>query len=89
MGDEARLVGILVGAQADAAKPRALVIVAVFDAVEAQLVLEQVAEEPGKAPGGQRLAPGIIDPGPVMRVEPAVLMLIRHWSGPACGHARH
>jgi hypothetical protein len=35
MRDETRLVGILVGTEADAAKPRPLVIVAVFDAVEA------------------------------------------------------
>jgi hypothetical protein len=44
--------------------------------VEAQLILKEVSEEPGKTPGGERLAPGIIDPGAVMRVEPAVLMLI-------------
>ena len=76
MGDEARLVDILVSAQADAAKPRAFVIITVFDPVEPQLVLEQVAEEAGKAPGGQGLPAGIIDPCPVMRVEPAVLLLI-------------
>jgi hypothetical protein len=33
VGEEARLVGILVGAKADAAKLRALVIVPVFDTV--------------------------------------------------------
>jgi hypothetical protein len=76
MGEEARLVGILVGAHAEAAKPRALVVVPMFHAVEAQLILTEVSEESGKASGGQRLAPGIIDPGPVMGVEPAILMRI-------------
>jgi hypothetical protein len=76
MGDQARLVGILVGPQADTAKPRALVIVPVFHTVEPQLVLKQVSEESSEAPGGEWLAPGIIDPGPVMRVEPAILMFI-------------
>jgi hypothetical protein len=33
--DEARLVGILIGAQAEAAKPRALVVIPVFHAVKA------------------------------------------------------
>ena len=51
-------------------------IIGVRDAFEAQLVLKQVAEEAGKASGGQRLPASIIDPGPVMRVEPAVLVLI-------------
>ena len=76
MGDEARLVDIVVGAQADAAKPRALVVIPMFHAVEAQLILEQVSEQPGKTPGGQRLPTGIIDPGAVMGVEPAVLMCV-------------
>jgi hypothetical protein len=76
VGDETRLVRILIGTQAHAAKLRALVPVPVCDTVEVQLVLEQVAEQPGKAPGGQRLPAGIIDPGPVMRVEPAVLLLV-------------
>ena len=76
MGDEARLVRIVVGAEADTAKLRAFVVVAVVDPVETQLILEQITEQPGKAPGGQGLAPGVIDPGPVMRVEPAVLLFI-------------
>ena len=49
MGDEAWLVGILGGAEADAAKPRAFVIVPMFHAVEAQLILKEVSEEPGAA----------------------------------------
>ena len=76
MGDEAWLVGILVSAQAEAAKPRTLVVVPVFHAVEAYLVLEQVSQEPGKAPGRQGLPTDIIDPRPIMRVEPAVLVRI-------------
>ena len=75
-GDQARLIGIAGGAQAYAMEAGALHIIGMCDAVEAQLVLEQVSQEPGKAPGGQGLATGIIDPGPVMEVEPAVLMLI-------------
>ena len=52
-------------------------IIGVYDIIEAQLVLKQVSQQSGKAPGGQRFAPGIIDPGPVMGVEPAVLLIIR------------
>ena len=54
----------------------AIHIIGVHDPVEAQLVLKQVSEEPGKAPGRQRLPPRIIDPRPVMGVEPAVLLFI-------------
>jgi hypothetical protein len=51
VSDEARLLHILVSAQPNAAKLRPLVTVPVFDAVEPQLVLEQVTEQPGKTPG--------------------------------------
>jgi len=54
----------------------AIHIIGVHDAVESQLVLKKVSQEPGEASGGQGLPAGIIDPCPVMRVEPAVLMLI-------------
>ena len=56
-GDQERRLGITGGAQAQAMEAGAVHIIGVRDAVEAQLVLEQVSEEPGKAPGGQRLPP--------------------------------
>jgi hypothetical protein len=65
-GDQQRHLRIAGRAQAYAVEAGAVYIISVRDAVEAQLVLEQVSQEPGEASGGQGLPTSIIDPGAVM-----------------------
>jgi hypothetical protein len=48
----------------------------VLNAFEAELIFEEVLEEPSKASGGQGLPPCVIDPGAVIGIEPGVLMLV-------------
>jgi hypothetical protein len=48
-----------------------------LDACEAELIFEEVFQMPCKASRGQRLPPGVIDPGAVIGIQPRVLMFIR------------
>jgi len=76
LGDEKWLVLVTRGSEAEPEKPRALVIISVLDSFEPQLILKEVLEVSGKTSGGQRLAPGVIDPRAVIRIEPGVLMFV-------------